>query len=293
MSKIAVCQYVLEQFSTWKDYVTKIESLATQATHQGAQLLLLPEYAGTEIVCAHYDADYQLYRALQALVPQYIQFYKDLASRHALYILAGTLLVEIAPDQYVNRAYFFAPNGNYGFQDKLQLTEFEKQTRIIAYGTTQNLFQTAIGTIGVAICYDSEFPEIVRQLVQAGATLILVPSYTTSLAGYYRIFLSCRARAIENQCYIAVSYVTGHVDLSGAAEETYGTAVVLGPADTGFPADGIIAQIQTVMNQTALLIADISLEKIQSVRRHGQVHNFADTPRCELIRQVEISQHSL
>lgn len=293
MIKIAVCQYQIELLSTWSNYVTKIESLVAQAKQQGVQVLLLPEYAGTEIACAQYRSDPELYQALQSLIPQYLDFYKSLASRHQLYIVSGTILEETAPARYVNRAYFFGPKGERGFQDKLQLTEYEKQTKVIQHGLSQNLFQTPFGTIGIAICYDSEFPEIVRGLVQAGASLILVPSYTSSLAGYHRVFLSCRARAIENQCYVAVSYVVGTAVLSGDPEETYGHAVVLGPADNGFPDDGIIAQSQSAINQAALLTTDIEFDKISLVRKQGQVHNFSDIQLCEEIRKRKINILSL
>ena len=110
----------------------------------------------------------------------------------------------------------------------------------------------------------------------AGAWLILVPSYTTTAAGFNRVFLSARARAIENQCYVAVAYAVGTVLLNLPAENTLGQCCVLGPADVGFPDDGLIAQ-NLPSNQTTMLVTDISAEKIASVRRHGATHNFTDS----------------
>jgi predicted amidohydrolase len=281
MIKIAACQYQIEKLSDWDSYATKINTLVTRAKQEGADLLLLPEYAGIEIACAHYATDKELYEGLQPLLKKYIEFYKGLARHHHIYLQPGTIIEKIAPDRYINRAYFFSPEGIHNYQDKLQLTEYEKSLNILAPGEQVKLFETSLGKIGIAICYDSEFPEIVSALTRAGALLILVPSYTTTLAGYHRVFLSCRARAIENQCYVAVSYAVNTVNLSAEAEETFGCAGILGPADTGFPDDGILAQ--GTMNQVEIATASLSFNKINSIRRHGQVHNFVDRKSSQKI----------
>lgn len=289
--KIAACQYHLEVLTSWDNYTAKIESLVIQAAKQDARLLLLPEYAGVEVACGKFPSDAAMYKKLQPLIPKYIDFYKNLARQYQIYIQPGTIMFAITSGQYVNRAYFFGPEGMHGFQDKLQLIEYEKESCLLQSGKDQTVFNTALGVIGIAICYDSEFPEVVRRLVRAGANLILVPSYTTSLAGYHRVFLSCRARAIENQCYVAISYIVGTVDLGGGIENTVGQAVILGPADEGFPDDGIIAQGN--MNQEMIIAADISFEKLLSVRKSGQVHNHEDMQRFELSRKNNVNTFSL
>ena len=288
MTKIATCQYQIEKLADWDSYTAKIEALIGKAKHEGAALVLLPEYAGIEIVCAQFATDKALIETIQPLIGKYIVFYKALAQRYQLYLQPGTIIEKIAPNKYVNRAYFFAPNGLHSHQDKLQLTEYEKSTQILCPGEKQHLFDTALGKIGIAICYDSEFPEIVRRLVHAGATLILVPSYTTTLSGYNRVFLSCRARAIENQCYIAVAYVVNSVDLSIEPEDTFGRAGILSPADTSFPDDGII--VQGTMNQVEMVIADLEFKKITSIRQYGQVHPFEDSKQCYLLSHHKIEE---
>jgi predicted amidohydrolase len=209
-----------------------------------------------------------------------------LAQSYQMYIQAGTIIEQTKSGKFINRAYLFSPNGSHEYQDKLQLTEYEKSTHLLAHGNQQKIFETSIGKIGIAVCYDSEFPEIVRRLVQHGASIILVPSYTTTLAGFNRVFLSCRARAIENQCYIAIAYVINKVDLSGEYDDTYGQAAILGPVDIGFPDDGIIAQGQ--MNQPMLVTGSLSLEALDLVRKEGQVHHFEDSTHFTHIDKHEM-----
>lgn len=287
MIKIASCQYQMELLPDWQQYQRKIEEIVEQAKTQDVQLLLLPEYAGTEIACKKFKTEVELFDYLQPLIKKYLDFYQILAKQFNMYIQPGTIIEKIAPAHFVNRAYLISPNGVIGYQDKLQLTEFEKTIPVLKQGEQQTLFDTSFGKIGIAICYDSEFPEYTQKLVHAGAMLILVPSYTSSLAGYHRVSLCCRARAIENQCYIAVSYVVNKVDLSGNAENTFGQAAIFGPADNDFPDDGVVALGD--MNRKQLITADISFEKIIQVRKNGQVHNFEDTKEMRLSNRRNIN----
>lgn len=286
MINIACCQYEIEILPDWSRYIEKIEKLVVSAKNQGATILLMPEYAGIEIACKKFDTDKELFFALQPLISKYIDFYKTLSKAHQIYIQAGTIIQKTDADKFINRAYLFSPSGSYEYQDKLQLTETEKDTNLLTHGNQQKIFETSFGKIGIAVCYDSEFPEIIRRLVQHGASIILVPSYTTTLAGYNRVFLSCRARAIENQCYVAISYVINTVDISDGIDDTYGQAAILSPADIKFPDDGIIAQ--GIMNKSMLVVGEISLEALDWVRKKGQVLNFKDSMHCVFSEKDEI-----
>lgn len=286
MIRIACCQYQIEELPNWESYVIKTERIVTEAKNEGVSILVMPEYAGIEIACKKFSTDHELFAAIQPLIPKYTDFYLNLARANQIYIQAGSIIVKTKSGQFVNRAYLFSPNGLYEYQDKLQLTEYEKSMNLLQHGNQQKIFETSLGKIGIAVCYDSEFPEIIRPLVQHGASIILVPSYTTTLAGYNRVFLSCRARAIENQCYIAIAYVINNVGLCGASENTFGQAAILGPADTAFPDDGIIAQGQ--MNQPMLVTGNLSLDALDLVRKEGQVHNFEDSLHLTQIDKNEM-----
>jgi predicted amidohydrolase len=211
--------------------------------------------------------------------------------QHKLYIQPGTIMVEQQDGQYVNRAYFFGPHGNVGYQDKLQLTEFEKSTNMILHGHGQTVFDTVFGKIGIAVCYDSEFPELVRRLVLQGVSLILVPSYTTSLAGLHRVLLSSRARALENQCYVATAFTVGTVAISEPMDRTVGQAVIAGPIETGFSDDGVLAQGK--MNEEMMITAKLSFEKIPKIRTAGEVHNYEDFKQRNDVVPLELTVVSL
>lgn len=277
MFTVATTQYAIESALDWKRFTEKQLTLAKNACAQQAKLLLQPEYAGIEIATGNATNDLTLFMQIQLMLPRYIAFFQQLAMDYQLYIQPGTIVVEGASRQFHNRAYLFSPNGDFGFQDKLQLTTNEQADAILQPGNTQTLFKTALGTLGIAICYDSEFPEYVRNLVRQGAKLILVPSYTPSLQSFHRVFYACRARALENQCYILTSSVVGHVTFGQDKEVLHGQANLFTPIDEGFPEDGILSQGQR--DQVEMVFGDIDYAKVDHVRTKGQVLNFIDSEK--------------
>lgn len=274
MITIAAAQYVIQSSLDWKNFTKKQTHLAMQAKLNGAQLLLLPEYAGIETANETAANDLTLFTQIQVMLPRYLEFFQQLAIDSQLYIQPGTILVHASERRFYNRAYFFSPNGTYGYQDKLQLVASEASDQLLVTGSLQTLFKTALGTIGIAVCYDSEFPEVIRNLTMQGAQLILVPSYTPSLKSFHRVFYSCRARAIENQCFVLMSSAIGKVNFGGDIEELQGQANLFSPIDEGFPDNGIISQ--GTMNHEEIIVGHCDYDKLEQVRASGQVHNFND-----------------
>jgi len=100
----------------------------------------------------------------------------------------------------------------------------ESETR--APGTEVVAVPTALGTLGLSICYDLRFPELYRALVRRGAEVLLVPSAFTFPTGAAHWEVLCRARAIENQCYLIAPDQTG-ASPSGHAD--YGDSLIVDP----------------------------------------------------------------
>lgn len=212
--------------------------------------------------------------ALQSLLDDYIKLYQCLAQKHQCYIQAGTFPVAIEPEVYRNRAYLFWPDGRFDFQDKIMMTRFENEQWLIKKGQELKCFDTEFGKIAINICYDSEFPLLARKQAEAGATLILVPSCTDTVAGFHRVKIGCQARALENQCYVVQACLVGEAPWSEAVDINVGSAGVYTPVDRGFPDNGILAS--GVLNKVEWVIAELSLGSVATVREQGQVFNYRD-----------------
>lgn len=276
--RIATAAYDVSYFSGWADYVAKLTNWVGRASDNGAELLVFPEYAAMELVSLfEHDIRQSLARqleALQAFAPPYVDLHAGLAREHGVYIVAGSFPWAVADHRYHNRAWLFGPDGAHGYQDKIQMTRFENEQWLIDGGSTLNVFDTQLGMFAINICYDAEFPLFAREQVAAGAGLIVVPSCTDTRAGFERVRIGCRARALENQVFVAQSSLVGNAAWSPAVDVNVGAAAVYAPVDRGFPPDGIIEH--GAMNVPEWTYATLDLDELQRVRASGQVFNYRD-----------------
>jgi predicted amidohydrolase len=281
-SIVTVCNYELENLASWQAYADKIRRLVKTAKISHSDLLGFAEYAGVELFSWIPGTLEQQFAETQKYIDDYITLYQSLAKEYQLYIQPGSIPVKVGT-HYKNRAYFFCKNGEVSFQDKIILTPSEIMTGLLVPGHELQLFQTDFGKVGIAICYDSEFPMLTHALVNAGANLIVVPSCTETLYGYTRVSVSCRARAIENQCYVANSYLIGSFAACDFFSDHVGHAGVYSPADVGCPIDGIVALNTT--GQREMIHAELDWDKLAMARQEGQTTNFRDM-------QVSMKNHS-
>lgn len=271
---VTAAQYKIEKLSNWHEYENKIHRLVKQAKQQHTNILLFAEYAGLELASWTSGNLQTQCDALQVFLPAYKLLFQTLCNDYQMVIQPGTIPVLETDGFYRNRAFIFSPNKEPSYQDKIYLTPAEHTEHFIKSGNTLTVFDTAFGKIGIAICYDSEFPHLVHTLTKQGATIILVPSCTETPWGHTRVSISCRARAIENQCYVVQSPLIGDAHWCDYIENNVGQAGIFSPADLGFPEDGIVSQGE--MNKVILLSSALQLDKLEYARKHGQVTNFTD-----------------
>lgn len=275
--KVAVARYVVGAPRDFAAFADRQRALVEEAAGQGAQLAVLPEYLALELGATFDDFTRGDLRASLAAIQAYrdawIALYVGLARDTGLRIAAGTFLIASGDGHYRNRADLFAPDGSHAWQDKLQLTGFEKQARVIDGGEMLKVFDAGGLRVGVPVCYDIEFPLPVRAQCEAGARLLLVPSCTDTAAGATRVRVGCLARALENRCFVAQAVTAGEAPWSPALDVNTGEATVYAPMDVGFPADGIVAQTS---GDQAWAFADLDFPALEASRARAQVANDRD-----------------
>jgi len=270
--KVAVAKYEVSQPADFAAFAARQRQVLEDARRAGAELAVLPEYLALELAATfapaiHRDLNASL-AALQPLQPAWLALYADLSRELHMTIQAGTFLTEVAPARYRNRAWWFAPDGTRGYQDKLQLTGFERNAGVIEGGDALHVFDIDGVRTGIAVCYDSEFPLPVRAQREAGARLLLVPSCTDTPAGATRVRVGCMARALENRMFVARAVTAGVADWSPALDTNTGEATIYAPMDHGFPEDGVLA---TARGAQTWAIADLDLDALERHRVHDQV----------------------
>lgn len=277
MVRIAAAAYPCEFLATWEAYEHKLTAWVEDAAAQGAELLVFPEWAGLELaslagretaadLVACVDAQTAHLAAADAL-------HARLAADFGVHICAGSALVRDAEGRAVNRARLVTPDGAVGVQDKLIMTRYEREVFHIQPGRDIRLFETALGRIAIAICYDVEFPLIGRAMVEAGAEIVLAPSCTEALSGYSRVRIGCQARALEGQCITVQAPTVGRAPWNDAIDVTTGAAGIFCPPDRGFPMTGVLALGE--IDRPVWVLADADLAAVAEVRRDGGVLNRA------------------
>lgn len=278
MIRVASAAWPIDRHPDWASYAAKLEAWVTEAAGNGARLLVFPEYGNMELAslldpAVAVDAAAQV-APLAAMADEAARLHALLAQRHGVHILAGSMVERDERGLIVNRARLFGPEGGAGFQDKLILTMWERTHWTIAPGEPQvTLFDLGIAKVGVIICYDCEFPAAAQALSAAGADILLIPSCTDSLAGYWRVRVGAMARALETQCFTIQSPTVGAAPWSAVVDINVGAAGVFAPPDLGMPADGIIALGE--LDVPGWTYADIDLEALAELRRNGAVRGPA------------------
>ena len=277
MFRVAAAQYPIERLASWSAYAAKLTRWVEEAASAGANLLVFPEYGAMELASLDAATEGDLAASLDAvsaLLPRIDALHAELARRHGVHILAASAPRRDADGLARNAARLFAPSGASATQDKLVMTRFEREHWGIAPGAALRLFDTALGLIGVTTCYDAEFPLIARALVEAGAEVLLVPSCTDTLHGYWRVRIGAQARALEGQCFTVQSPTVGMAEWSPAVDVNRGAAGVFGPPDRKMPENGVIALGQ--IDAAQWVYADIDTARVVNLRADGDVLNMRD-----------------
>ena len=277
--KIAVAKYPIGAPADFAAFADKQSRWLREAADAGARIAVLPEYLSLELG-ATFDVSVrdELHASLAAIQrhrADWIALFSGLARATGLHVVAGTFLLDVGQGRYRNRADLFSPEGPHRWQDKLQLTGFEKKTGVIEGGDALKVFEIDGLRVGIPICYDIEFPLPVRAQCEAGARVLLVPSCTDTTAGATRVRVGCLARALENRCFVAQAVTAGEAAWSPALDVNTGEATVYAPMDAGFPADGIVSATHAAYGWA---YADIDVAMLADSRAGAQVANDRDWP---------------
>ena len=165
-------------------------------------------------------------------------FLSEASKRHNLWIIAGSMPL-VSPEIDAERVYGACPvydaNGHsQAIYRKIHLFDVDLTDEQESYRESHSMYpgddvvtvDTPCGRVGLTICYDVRFPELFRQLVDAGATVFTVPAAFTATTGKAHWHTLLRARAIENLAYVIAPGQYGeHPD----RRSTYGHSLIIDP----------------------------------------------------------------
>jgi len=284
--RIAAVQYLLRSINGWDGFENQVRSTLDAAAKYQPNFVLLPENFTNQLLsCTDAGNDIKTaVRHLNGFTQRYLELMAEMARKHRFYLIAGSHL-NLREDLLYNTAFMFSPQGGMFMQDKIHRTRMERERWDTTGGDKLHLFQTDYGAIGILICYDIEFPELARQVCEAGADILFVPSFTGDRQGYLRVRYCAQARTIENQVYVAMTGTVGSLPVEGLGMH-YGQASIMTPSDYSFPRDGIAAE--GMANYEQVVVADVDLDTLAQNRLNGSTIPLHDK-RLDVYRKpVEI-----
>lgn len=162
---------------------------------------------------------------------------RTMAQRYGLWLVAGTVPVRVNDEQLPRaRLHVLDSDGEVrAHYDKIHLFDatvgdaqgrYRESDYYQAGEPAAVTVDTPWGRWGLSVCYDLRFPELYRLLRQAGAETLLAPSAFTYKTGQAHWQLLCRARAVENACYLVAANQGGQHD---ARRHTWGHSLMVDP----------------------------------------------------------------
>jgi predicted amidohydrolase len=284
---IAVAQYGLAHIETIDQFWDGLAKRMEDAAKKNVDIFVLPEYVTLHLLTLVPSMNYvEACEYLDSFTEAYQDFFRTYSAKLDMIILAGTH-VHKGKERYVNQAGLFFPDGRIESQNKIHLTPEEKTRWNLEAGDELNIIESDWGRIAILICYDIEFPELSRIVADQGVELILCPSYTDTVAGYYRVQHTSHARAIENQLFVALSGIVGVLEEQRLQiDKGHCRAGIFGPCDTPFPDDGVIHA--GAVNEDMVIVTEIDFAMLRENRSYGIVAPFYDR-RLDLYESERIA----
>ncbi len=281
--RIATCQLQARAVASFEEFCGQIEYFVDVASDYEADFIVFPELF-TLMLLSYEERELTPIEAIEKLsayTPRIRKILSEMALSHNINIIGGSHPTKMEDGDIHNVAMVCLRDGSVHAQEKIHPTPNEAYWWNIRGGDSIDVIQTDCGPVGVLICYDSEFPELARRLVDEGARIIFVPFATDSRQGYMRVRYCSAARAIENQCFVVLSGNVGNLPNVANMDIQYAQSCILTPCDFPFARDGIAAEASE--NVETLTISDVNLSDLSWARAEGTVRNLADR-RFDLYR---------
>ncbi|HHP7241804.1 MAG TPA: GNAT family N-acetyltransferase [Cyclobacteriaceae bacterium] len=272
--RMGLIQWQMRPYKGLDDLYEQIEFFVDAVSGYKCDFTLFPEFFNAPLMAEYNqlsepDSIRELAKYTEEIRDRFIQ----LAISYNTNIITGSMPF-INDDKLYNVGYLCRRNGTYEYYEKIHTTPDEIKCWGMHGGKQVKTFDTDCGKIGVLICYDVEFPELPRLLAQQGMNILFVPFLTDTQNGYSRVRNTACARAIENECYVAIAGSVGNLPKVHNMDIQFAQSVVFTPCDFSFPTNGIKAE--ATPNTEMILVADVDMDLLKELHQYGAVTNLKD-----------------
>ncbi|MCU4165974.1 GNAT family N-acetyltransferase [Carboxylicivirga caseinilyticus] len=272
--RLGLIQWQMRLYKDLDEVMQQVEYFVDAVSGYRSDFALFPEFFNAPLMSEfNHLSEPEAIRRLAEYTSAVVQRFSQLAISYNINIITGSM-PELVDNELFNVGYLCKRDGGVERFEKIHVTPDEAKVWGLQGGDKLTTYDTDCGKIGILICYDVEFPELGRLLADEGMDILFVPFLTDTQNGYSRVRHCAQARAIENECYVAIAGSVGNLPKVHNMDIQYAQSMVFTPCDFSFPTNGIKAE--ATPNTEMILIADVDLGMLRELNQFGSVKNLRD-----------------
>lgn len=272
--RVGLVQWQMRRYKGLEELMDQAEFFLDSISGYRSDFALFPEFFNAPLM-ADYNhlSEHEAIRKLAEFTEPIVSRFSELAISYNINIITGSM-PEMKDGKLKNVGYLCHRDGSTDRFEKLHVTPDEERVWGLTGGDFFKTYETDCGKIGILICYDVEFPEVSRLLAEDGMDVLFVPFLTDTQNGYSRVRNTAQARAIENECYVAIAGSVGNLPKVSNMDIQFAQSMVFTPCDFAFPSTGIKAE--ATPNAEMILVVDLDIDLLRELNEFGSVRNLKD-----------------
>jgi len=272
--RIGLVQWQMRPYDTTDEFLKNVDYFVDAVSDYESDFILFPELFNAPLMGRFNDMDSRhAIKELAQFTKPIITEMSKMAVSYNVNIIAGSM-PEVRDGKVYNVSYVLQRSGKIDSICKIHITPSEEDHWHIQGGDEIKVIETDAGKIGVQICYDVEFPEMTRKLAEEGMQILFVPFLTDTQNAYNRVRFCAQARAIENECFVAMAGNVGNLPKVTNMDLQFAQSAVLTPSDFAFPVTGIKAE--ATPNTEMIVVSDVDLSLLTELHNYGSVQTLKD-----------------
>lgn len=272
--RIGLVQWQMRELKSFEGLVDYIDYFVDAVSAYQSDFALFPELFNAPLMQAYnHLGESQAIRELAGYTERLRDVFVDKAINYNINIISGSMPI-LREEGLFNITYLCRRDGSWDYYEKVHVTPAERDWWGMKGGEKVKVFDTDAGKIGILVCYDVEFPELSRIYADQGMQILFVPFLTDTQNGYMRVRNCSMARAIENECYVALAGSVGNLPKVNNMDIQYAQSAIFTPSDFAFPTNCIKAE--ATPNTEMTIVADVDLDLLKELHNYGSVNTLKD-----------------
>jgi predicted amidohydrolase/ribosomal protein S18 acetylase RimI-like enzyme len=272
--RIGLVQWQMRLFPDIESFYEQVEFFVDAVSGYKSDFIMFPEFFNTPLLQPYnHLPEMEAMRMLAEKTGEIVKKIQQYACSYNVNIISGSMPI-LEDNKLYNATYLCHRNGLTEEYRKIHITPNEQKYYGMVGGNKIGVFDTDCGKIGILICYDVEFPELSRIYADQGMQILFVPFLTDTQNGYTRVRRCAQARAIENECYVAIAGCVGNLPKVNNMDIQFAQSAVFTPSDFAFPTNAVKAE--TTPNTEMMLVVDVDLHLLDELHHFGTVKILKD-----------------